>query len=112
VVHRALALRNRHPEAFGPGEAGRYIPLLGSGRAAAHLVAFSRGDEVIPMATRLPVALQRNGGWGDTTVTLPPGRWKNHLGGDQPHDEQWRGSVPLGHLLPGVPVALLTKEGP
>jgi (1->4)-alpha-D-glucan 1-alpha-D-glucosylmutase len=44
------------------------MPVVGE--AADHLVAFDRGGAV-SLAARLPVALERRGGWGDTEVALP-----------------------------------------
>jgi (1->4)-alpha-D-glucan 1-alpha-D-glucosylmutase len=64
VVSRALRLRRDWPDLF----AG-YAPVLASGTAADHVVAFDRGGS-ITVATRLPVTLQRDGGWRDTTIDL------------------------------------------
>lgn len=102
VVHAALSVRAAHPEAFGAGDAGRYVPLLGSGPAAAHLVGFCRGERVVTLATRLPATLERGGGWRGTTVALPPGRWSDRLTGST-----WEGRPDLTAVLAGLPVALL-----
>ena len=110
VVLAALAVRRDHPAAFGPGAAGRYQPLVAQGPAARHALAAGRGDEVVTVATRLPVGLQRLGGWGDTTLALPPGQWSSRLGPGtwgRLGGGTWEGDVSLSDLLGGLPVALL-----
>ncbi len=102
VVHRALRLRARRPGAF----AGSYKPLMASGPAADHAVAFCRGGEVVTVCTRWPLRLEAAGGWGTSTLRLPPGRWSDVLGGGT-----WGGRVKLGELLAGLPVALLERVG-
>ena len=61
---------------------------------------------VITVATRLPAALQRLGGWGDSTVVLPGGQWKNVLTGR----EVGTGAARIGDLLADLPVALLVRS--
>jgi (1->4)-alpha-D-glucan 1-alpha-D-glucosylmutase len=101
VTSRALRLRRQQPEAF----AGGYTPLPTS---SGHAVAFARGDSptVITLATRLPVALHRLGGWGDSTVVLPDGDWQDLLTGRAVGS----GPVRLGDLLTDLPVALLVRS--
>ena len=70
--------------------------------AAAHAVAFDRGG-AIAVATRLPVGLAAAGGWGDTALDLPEGRWHDVLTG---LDTDGR----LATLLAVHPVALLVKK--
>jgi (1->4)-alpha-D-glucan 1-alpha-D-glucosylmutase len=96
VVSRALRLRRDRPEAFGG-----YEPLLATGAAAEHVVAFSRGDAVT-VGTRLPVRLERGGGWRDTALPLPAGDWIDLLTGRP-------ATGPVGDLLATYPVALLTR---
>ncbi len=67
LTRHALHARRDHPELFTG-----YTPLEADGPAAAHLVAFDRGGAVT-LATRLPLGLERRGGWGSTTVRLPDG---------------------------------------
>jgi (1->4)-alpha-D-glucan 1-alpha-D-glucosylmutase len=105
VVSAALRLRAERPEAFGPGPAGGYRPLRAEGDAAEHLVGFTRGGEVAVLATRWPLLLERAGGWRSTQVTLPAGEWDDRLGGGS-----WSGTVTLGALLDGLPVALLARR--
>lgn len=105
LVRRALALRARRPAAFGPGKRGSYEPILATGHAAQHVVAFARGGDVACVAERWPVLLEERGGWKGTTLQLPGGRWRDELSG-----EAWEGQVELGALLSRLPVALLSKE--
>ncbi|WP_340539280.1 malto-oligosyltrehalose synthase [Nocardioides sp. GXZ039] len=93
----ALRLRRDRPELFTG-----YTPVPVSGEAAAHVVAFDRGG-AITVATRLPVGLAGRGGWGDTELRLPPGRWRDVLTGRESAGR-------LSELLDTHPVALLTRE--
>jgi (1->4)-alpha-D-glucan 1-alpha-D-glucosylmutase len=102
VVERALALRRRHPDAFGAR--GGYRPLRAEGTRAAHVVAFARGDAVITVVPRLVWRL--GGRWDDTTLELPPGRWTNVLGDDT---HGW-GATRLADLLRRFPAALLARD--
>jgi (1->4)-alpha-D-glucan 1-alpha-D-glucosylmutase len=68
-------------------------------------VAFDRG-EVVGVATRLPIGLERIGGWGDTTVQLAARRVVDVLTGRLFEG----GTVHLGDLLEIYPVALLAPE--
>jgi (1->4)-alpha-D-glucan 1-alpha-D-glucosylmutase len=104
VVRQALALRRREAAAFGPGEPGRYRRLEAAGPRGAHVVAFSRGGRVAAVAPRLVLALQESG-WGDTSLTLPEGRWTSHLDG-----AEVAGTVRLRDLLARFPVALLSAR--
>ncbi len=106
VTRAALQLRRRAPEAFGPGAAGAYRPLAGAGEAAGHVVAFARGERVVTVVPRLVLGLARRGGWGDTTVELPAGAWRDELTGRAVEG----GAVSLAALLDAFPVALLRLE--
>lgn len=97
VVRTALRLRRERPELLGG-----YEPVAAVGAAAGHVLAFDRGG-VIAVVTRLPVGLERGGGWGDTRLDLPPGTWRD-LMTDRP------ASPEVGTLLDRLPVALLVKE--
>ena len=61
----------------GPARAvqRRTTPLAAEGAAADHVLAFDRGGAVT-VVTRLPVGLAARGGWGDTTLRLPAGSWR------------------------------------
>lgn len=97
VTSSALTLRRERPELFTS-----YAPVLASGTAAGHVVAFDRGGAVT-VATRLPLGLAARGGWDDTVVELPSGRWHDVLTG-APTDGR------LADLLAVHPVALLVRE--
>ncbi|MGE2691622.1 malto-oligosyltrehalose synthase [Mycolicibacterium pulveris] len=100
VVAAALALRQQRPETFC---AGRYQPVLADGRAAEHLLAFLRGDDVLTAVTRHSVRLSETG-WGDTALTLPAGTWVDRLSGGR-----YEGSVGAAELFTDLPVALLER---
>jgi (1->4)-alpha-D-glucan 1-alpha-D-glucosylmutase len=99
VVSRALRARRGHPELFTG-----YTPLLAPGPMQEHLVAFDRGG-AITLATRLPAGLSAAGGWGDTTVTLPPGRYRDVFTGIR-----YSGELSVADTLRRYPVALLLTE--
>jgi (1->4)-alpha-D-glucan 1-alpha-D-glucosylmutase len=107
VVTRALRLRQAHPEWFGPGPSGRFQPLLAEGGAAEHAVAFVRGGRAITIVPRLVLGLERRGGWGDTTINLPPGIWHNEFDAAR---VAMTGTVAVADLLAGFPVALLSQN--
>jgi len=102
VIRQALSLRRRRPMLFGPQ--GDYQPLAAWGPRANQVVAFVRGGGVVTVVPRL--VLRLNGDWGETTLALPPGRWRNEFTGE----ELWGGMVPLAVLLARFPVALLARE--
>ncbi len=97
VVARALRLRRDWPDLFSG-----YVPVLGSGPAGEHLVAFDRGG-AITVATRLPVGLERRGGWGDTSIDLGGPATDVITGRRVPRD------VRVAELLDTYPVALLVR---
>jgi (1->4)-alpha-D-glucan 1-alpha-D-glucosylmutase len=92
VTSRALRLRRDHPEWFGADAS--YAPLA---TTSEHALAFGRTDAAVTVATRLPVGLERRGGWGDARVSLPAGRWSDVLTGRE-HDG---GEVSVAALLAG-----------
>jgi (1->4)-alpha-D-glucan 1-alpha-D-glucosylmutase len=102
VTRQALQARRDHPEWFTA-----YRPLHGRLEDAPvddHLIAFDRGG-AITVATRLPVRLDRRGGWGEAALPLPEGVYRDALTGT-PHE----GCVLLSTLLARYPVALLLPE--
>ena len=102
VVRTALRVRREHPSSFGSD--GTYEPISAVGPAAEHCVAFARGHHVIAVATRLPAGLDARGGWADTSLPLPAGRWLDELSRKVYADD-----VRLAELLEQRPVALLTR---
>jgi (1->4)-alpha-D-glucan 1-alpha-D-glucosylmutase len=102
VTSRALRLRRDHPDWF----AGSYRPLPAEGRAARHAIAFIRGGRSVTVATRLPAGLRRMGGWADTVLPLPDGRWLDVLTGAShagPH-------LQISAVTDRLPVALLVSS--
>ncbi|MET9654523.1 malto-oligosyltrehalose synthase [Streptomyces sp. NPDC006460] len=105
LVRAALGLRRRHPELFGAS--GTYTPLTAAGPGAPHCLAFARSGEVVTAVTRLPLRLAESGGWQDTELMLPPGRWFDLLDGVR---EFAGGTVKVAELLAERPVALLSRR--
>jgi len=98
VTSRALRLRRDRPDWF----CGGYAPLHATGPAARHAVAFRRGRAII-VATRLPFGLRQGGGWADTALDVPAGRWRDVLTG-----ATHTGPCPLlSDIALRLPVALL-----
>ncbi|GGV30567.1 malto-oligosyltrehalose synthase [Streptomyces griseoflavus] len=103
VTRAALRLRARRPDVFG--DTASYEPLPAEGPAAAHCTAFARSGEVLTAVTRLSLRLAREGGWRDTRLPLPPGRWADVL---EPGRE-YVGHVRAQELFGRLPVALLER---
>lgn len=100
VTSRSLRLRRDRP-----GLLTRYTPLTVVGEASAHAVAFDRGGAVA-VATRLPVGLERRGGWGDTLLLTPARRCTDVFTGRRFDGSEMR----VAELLDVYPVALLAAE--
>ncbi|WP_427919319.1 malto-oligosyltrehalose synthase [Streptomyces sp. cg40] len=101
VTAAALRLRARRPEAFG--DAASYAPLAAQGPAAAHCVAFARSGAVVTAVTRLSSRLAEAGGWRDTVLPLPPGRWADVLAPER----RFTGHARVAELFELSPVVLL-----
>lgn len=102
VTSRALRLRRDHPEWFG-----RYLPVDAVGAARDHVIAVDRGGVVVA-AVRLPVGLERSGGWHDTAVVLRRAPMIDALTG-RPCEG---GVVQAADLFSRYPVVLLTPGPP
>ncbi|MFE1559645.1 malto-oligosyltrehalose synthase [Streptomyces sp. NPDC058734] len=89
-----------------PGLFTGYAPLAARGPAAGHCLAFTRPPGLIAVATRLSHRLAAAGGWRDTALDLPPGRW-GVVGGAG--GAAYEGRVVLAELLEGLPVAVLVR---
>ncbi|MBV8966058.1 MAG: hypothetical protein JO191_07765 [Mycobacteriaceae bacterium] len=100
VTAAALRLRRRRPATF---LTGGYAPLLASGSARHHIVAFSRGDDVVTAVSRWTVRLEGSG-WGDTVLPLPAGRWTEVL-----TDRPFTAGVAARDVFDDLPVALLER---
>ena len=118
TLHASRRQRRRQAAAGGggtsaaPGAAGLLrrgrglrTPRSAPAAAAEHVVAFARGGRVVTVAPRLALTLARRGGWRDTELTLPPGRWVDVVTGDgcRRHDRAH------ADLLDRLPVALLAR---
>jgi (1->4)-alpha-D-glucan 1-alpha-D-glucosylmutase len=99
VVSRALRARRDRAELFTG-----YTPLVVAGPRQENLVAFDRGG-AITLATRLPAGLSAAGGWGETTLALPPGRYRDAFTGST-----YAGELSVADALNRYPVALLLAE--
>ncbi|MFB7237976.1 malto-oligosyltrehalose synthase [Streptomyces sp. NPDC056269] len=107
LVRAALRLRRERPAAFGARDT--YAPLAAEGPTAAHCLAFSRSDEVITAVTRLPLRLWEAGGWQDTELVLPEGRWADVLDGVREFTGGPATELKLAELFAERPVALLAR---
>ena len=107
VTHHALTLRKERPESF---VGGTYQPVFAEGAGERYLVGSARGpvdgaQDVITLVTRRPIGLARDGGWGDTTITLPEGIWTDRFTGNA-----WSGTVTVAAMFGTYPVALLVAD--
>ncbi|MBA3851816.1 MAG: malto-oligosyltrehalose synthase, partial [Chloroflexi bacterium] len=102
LIQHALAVRRERRAAFGPEGAYRPLPL--DGRKATHAIGFTRADQVATVVPRLVMGLGRD--WGDTSVDLPAGAWRNVLTGE----DCAGGRLPLAGLLARFSVALLVRQ--
>ncbi|MEV8557091.1 malto-oligosyltrehalose synthase [Streptomyces sp. NPDC051917] len=105
VTAAALRLRARRPGAFGA--AASYEPLTAEGPAAGHCVAFARSGEVVTAVTRLSLRLAEAGGWQETRLALPPGRWADVLAPER----EFTGDARVADLFDRLPVVLLERVG-
>jgi (1->4)-alpha-D-glucan 1-alpha-D-glucosylmutase len=106
LIATALAVRSRHPEAFGR-DAG-YQRIAVSGSRADHAICFSRTRSdglpvTVTIGFRWPLLLRA--GWQDTTVSLPHGRWRDVLTKREVEGE----TQLLETLLDDTPIALLER---
>ncbi|MER6955245.1 malto-oligosyltrehalose synthase [Streptomyces sp. NPDC000618] len=103
VTAAALRLRRRRPEVFGVP--ATYEPLAAEGAAAAHCLAFARSGRVVTAVTRLSLRLAETGGWRETRLALPPGRWIDVLAPAR----EFTGHARVAELFEALPVALLER---
>jgi len=101
VVAAALRLRRARPDIF---LGGSYVPVLASGDASDHVVAFRRGDDILVAVTRWTVRLAESG-WGNTVVPLPDGSWSDTLTGAMAS-----GPTSAAQLFADLPVVLLERH--
>jgi (1->4)-alpha-D-glucan 1-alpha-D-glucosylmutase len=112
VLTRLIADRAEAPLLYSEGE---YRALAATGSKARHALAFlrNRADQrLLVVVPRLIAAFTEPNSlplgpkvWGDTSLPLPPGRWRNVLTdaeietSDRPH--------PVGELFSALPIAVL-----
>ncbi|MGW8377154.1 malto-oligosyltrehalose synthase [Streptomyces sp. ODS28] len=101
----ALRLRSSHSEWFS--DSGTYRPLYAEGEAAPHCLAFTRSERVVTAVTRLGLRLHAAGGWRDTRLPLPEGRWRDVLSG---RPVGGAGGCAVAGLFADGPVALLVRD--
>ncbi|MFH8466103.1 malto-oligosyltrehalose synthase [Streptomyces sp. NPDC017991] len=101
----ALRLRQRRPAVFG--ESATYEPLPARGPGAAHCLAFTRSSEVVTAVSRLSLRLEEEGGWRDTELPLPAGRWTDLLAPGR----EFTGHARVEALFGRSPVVLLERVG-
>ncbi|HXE11095.1 MAG TPA: malto-oligosyltrehalose synthase [Bryobacteraceae bacterium] len=102
LIHQTLRVRRDHSEAFSA--AGSYKPIEAQGEKASHILSFLRGGAVATVAQRLPLTVNSN--WGDTSIELSRGQWRNVLAGETTPG----GTIRLGNLFAAFPVALLIRQ--
>ena len=112
LTARLLQLRRAFPALF---QSQSYRPVQATGAHAGHIFAFSRDDGDSAIVTVVPRAIGRLVGlggtaspecWEDTAIPLPPGAWRDFLGG-----AEFRGDVPARDLFTGFPIAVLVRIG-
>ncbi|MBE2997488.1 malto-oligosyltrehalose synthase [Nocardiopsis sp. HNM0947] len=94
-----------------------YTPLHAEGPAARHALAFARSSpeahtpDLAVVGTRLPLTLERTGGWDETVLPLPPGPWTDRLTGEPVPPTRADGATAprLADLLGRYPVAVLVR---
>ncbi len=123
LTRQALHLRRERRDLYGPEAA--YRPLLVTGHAADHVVAFARAEAAVTIVPRHVHKLTRGrlgarllppaSRWADTRVEIPAGRWRDHLTGERhvvrsaARTSPVDGTLPLDRVLRRFPVALLVK---
>jgi (1->4)-alpha-D-glucan 1-alpha-D-glucosylmutase len=101
VVTTALRLRRSRPETFLHGG---YLPVLATGSANDHVVAFRRGNDILVAVTRQTMRLAETG-WGNTVLPLPDGSWTDTLTGAMAS-----GPTSAAELFADLPVVLLERD--
>ncbi|HVC40657.1 MAG TPA: malto-oligosyltrehalose synthase [Candidatus Saccharimonadales bacterium] len=106
LIATALAVRSRHPEAFGSDSGYQRVEVAGS--RAAHAICFSRTRSdglpvTVTVGFRWPLMLRA--GWEDTAAALPEGRWRDVLTNRETGGEEQL----LDVLLDSAPIALLER---
>ena len=108
LISEALAVRRRHPGAFGA--VGGYLEVTARGERARHLLAFGRGEldqppAVVVVASRMVQTFQSSDDRSETYLNLPAGQWQDVRTG-----EAWEGLTRADLLLGDRPVAILERS--
>jgi (1->4)-alpha-D-glucan 1-alpha-D-glucosylmutase len=101
TIHQALRLRNEHPEWFG--RESEYKPVFARGPQAERVIAYLRGTKVLTVAQRWVL---RGNEWGETSIDIPEGSWRNRLTGER---ITLGGNCRVKNLFARFPVALLAR---
>jgi (1->4)-alpha-D-glucan 1-alpha-D-glucosylmutase len=101
MIDRVLSLRQARPADFSAQS--KYQPLVAQGAHLGNVFAFRRGENLIAVVPRFTLSVR--GEWGDTSLPLPRGQWKNCFTGAIVADR-----VGPAELFEGFPVALLMRE--
>jgi (1->4)-alpha-D-glucan 1-alpha-D-glucosylmutase len=101
IIRQTLKLR-RSRKLLEPESS--YRPLVARGEKSAHVVAYTRGERIATVLPRLVIKLGAK--WGDTTLELPEGRWRNAFTNETLNG----GEIALAKLLKRFPVGLLCQE--
>jgi len=108
VTAAALRLRRELAEIV-VGTGSTYAGLETS---SSHALALARGDasgaQLVAVVTREADRLAARGGFGDDTVSLPEGEWRNALSDSD--SGLFTGEAALADLLVDLPVALLVRS--
>ncbi len=102
VVHTALGVRRRVPEAFRKGAS--YAPLFAKGPLSDHVLGFVRGGDVVTLTPRLVMKVRE--GFGNTTVDVPDGEWLDVLSRKKVRG----GALRVDDVFARFPVALLVRR--
>lgn len=112
ATSRALRFRRRNPALFTQGE---HVALAPAGERAEHVVAFARAHEaefavtaVARFFTRLPAPPLGTAAWGDTTLPMPDGTYRELLGGRELR--ACGGRLALSEIFARLPLALLERS--
>ncbi|AZA11741.1 Maltooligosyl trehalose synthase [Corynebacterium gerontici] len=107
ITQAVLQARAEFPESF---VGGTYQAVFAQGPGEARCIGFARGTQaeghtVISFAVRKPAGWNDPTSWTDTTVTLPPGVWRDALSG-----RTLSGTIDCAELFATLPCCLLLKD--
>ncbi|WP_271395471.1 malto-oligosyltrehalose synthase [Neomicrococcus lactis] len=100
LVRAALRLKRDNPDLFTT-----YDAVTIDGPTKDHAFAFDRGG-AITVVTRLPLGLERNGGWQDTVLKLAAGTYRDEITGATHSSD---GELLVAEVLKDAPATLLRR---